>query len=106
MPTTKTGEKISWNEYFSRWKVGIQQLTPQQRLENETRATTINFIGYLAGIIILIWQHGKLGWLSWAILLIFIGSAYSTLIKIIGYQQQKKFFRNLEEQMEGGNKDD
>lgn len=99
MPKTKTGEKITWKEALKRFKEGVERITPQQKLANELRATFINLIGYILGIVVLIWQNNAFGWLSYALILIFIGNSWSTGLKILSLRQQQTFFKNIEEQL-------
>lgn len=96
----KEGNKVTIKEFFKRWKAGIEAITPKQKLDNEIRATTINIIGYLAGIVILIWSSKDFGLLSYALILIFIGNGWSAIIKWISQRQQLKFFKQLEEDLE------
>jgi len=97
MPTTKLGEKISWSEFFNRWKEGMQTLTPTQRLKNETISTAITLVGYIVGLIALIIFRDKLivSWFAYGLMLIFFGSVWSTGLKLLGTIQQLRFFKKM-----------
>jgi len=100
----KEGNKITFKEFLSRWKEGIEQITPRQRLENEIRATLISLIGFIAGVVILILKRDDFGLLSYALILIFIGNAWTSGMKWISQRVQLKFLRNLEKDLvKGGN---
>ncbi len=98
MPTTKSGEKISWKEWMKRWKQGIEGITPIQRLKNELISSYIGFVGNLICIACLIIFRDKLlvQWFSYGLILIFIGTTWSTGIKILTTRQQLKFFKNMD----------
>jgi len=104
MPKTKQGEVITWKEFFARWKQGIENLTPLQKLSNEKRSTFVSLIGYLVALVAVIWQIEKIGLLSYGLILIFIGSIWSTGLKWIALRQQYNFIKELDENM--GDKDD
>ena len=96
MPKTKKGEKITWKEYFSKWKKGIEELSPIQKLENETRGTFIITLGYLLALVAVIIQIDKIGLLSYGLILIFLGSFITSGLKWIALKQQLKFLKNLD----------
>ena len=93
----KSGNKITAKEFSKRFKEGIQNITPEQKLSNDIRATFITFIGYLVGFIsiIVFFKEFPNGWLAYALILIFLGSAYSSATKFLMLLQQKKFFKNM-----------
>jgi hypothetical protein len=35
MPKTKTGEQITWKEFFKRWGEGMKSITPRQKLDSQ-----------------------------------------------------------------------
>ena len=43
---TKSGERIGAKEFGKRFKEGISNITPTQKLGNDMRATFITFVGY------------------------------------------------------------
>ena len=108
MPKTKAGEEISWSEFFKRWGEGIKNLTPQQKVNNEFNATIVMLVGFIAALVSLIIFRDKLPitWFTYGLILIFAGNTWSTLIKAIGFYQQKAFFRNIERQIAQGENED
>lgn len=101
MPKKKNGEIISWKEYFSLWKIGIQNLSPQQKVSNEFSGTLVTLVGFIVCIIVLIIFREKLlvSWFAYGLILIFAGNTWVTIIKCIGFYQQKLFFKNIEKQI-------
>ena len=61
MPTTKTGEVITWKEFMIRWKKGIEQISPLQKLINEARGTLITLIGFIVSFFAVIYVRGRIG---------------------------------------------
>lgn len=94
MPITKDGEQISWKEFMSRWKKGIEGINPLQQLKTQLIGTIIILIGLLAGIIICTLGIKNLWWL----LLILIGGLFNTVVQLLGqyqkYIQLKSFYLN------------
>ncbi|MFP4457175.1 MAG: hypothetical protein ACLFPS_05890 [Clostridia bacterium] len=100
MPTKKDGTKITWKEFFKLWKEGIQNLTPLQRLSNESRGTLITLIGFVVALIAMIIYRDKfiVSWFAYGLILVFIGNIYTTALKWLGIRQQLKFFKSTEAQ--------
>lgn len=92
----KEGNKLTWKEFFSRWKEGIKNLTPEQKLTQETRGTFITLLGYIVSLIAVIWFSEKIGLLSYGLMLIFIGSIWSAGITYISKRQQLKLFKDTD----------
>jgi len=101
MPKTKKGEIISWKEFFKRWKQGIENLTPQQRIKNEIRGTFITLLGFLVSFVAVIILREKIGLLAYGLILIFLGSIINTGLKFFALKQQSKIFKQIEEQIGG-----
>ena len=105
MPKDKFGTELNWKEYFSRWKDGINKVTPLQQIKLQINSTYIMLIGILGGIIISIIGVKTLWWL-----LIILSAAFiNTSVQLIGLYQKKftfEYFENLDlkggiEKMEG-----
>lgn len=94
----KSGEKITGKEFMKRWKSGIENLTPIQRLQNDKRSTFTMMIGYLVGLIALIIKFDLIPnkALNVALIIIFLGAFWSNLIKWIALRQQVKLFQNMD----------
>jgi hypothetical protein len=98
MPTTKSGEIITWKEFMKRWREGIEGITPIVKLKNEFISTAISLVGYIVGLIALIIFRNKLlvSWFAYGLILIFIGSVWSTALKCLTIKQQLKFFKGMD----------
>lgn len=98
MPTDKFGNKLTWKEFFSRWKKGVESITPQQKVKSEITGTFIILLGLCFSLFAVIWFREKIGLLAYGLILIFVGNIVTTGLKWIALRQQKKLFDNLEEQ--------
>src|SRR3990167_7670328 len=88
MPTTKTGEKVSWKEFFKRWKKGIEEITPEQQIKTQLNGTKISIAGIFAGIVVSFVYYDKFWWVG----LILIGALINSIVQYIGLLQKKKLF--------------
>lgn len=89
----RTGEKITIKEFFHRWKVGMQQVTPyQQCLVNQFGYITV-FIGIIWGIIFSLYL--KQWWLS----IILIGSAIVSSTSFLTNWQKKCILKQIEKNL-------
>jgi len=109
------GNKITAGEYLKRWGEGIKNLTPIQKLKNESRATFITLIGSITCLIALIIFRDKfvVSWFVYGLILIFVGNSWNTIVKWLSLKQQLRFFKNmdsnsinLEEVLNKSNKED
>ena len=91
MPTTKSGEKISWKEFMKRWKKGIEGITPYQQVKMTIRSTWIVVIGLVAGIVVSCFNLKNLWWL----MIILVGGLFNTLIIQLGNYQKHKILKTM-----------
>lgn len=102
MPKDKSGKKITWSEFFTRWGNGIKQVasnpSPLERVTIESRGTFINLIGFIVCFITLIIFRDKffVSWFTYGLMLIFIGSIITTGLKYFGLREQKKLLESME----------
>jgi hypothetical protein len=94
----KKGNKLTGKEFMSRWKDGIQSVTPLQQAKVQVRSTMLILMGILTGIIISIIKIRTMWW----ILIILIGVFGVTSIQFLGLLQKKRLLENIEIQMKGG----
>jgi len=95
----KLGNELTIKEFFGKWKEGIDNITPIQKLENEFRGNAVNLFGLMVALIAVIFSMDKIGLLSYGLILIFIGSIWSSGVKVLALRQQLKFMRGFEEQI-------
>jgi len=89
---------ITAKEFFSRFSDGVKNITPVQKIKNESRATFTMFIGYLVGLVSLI-IYRKLfvvQWFTYALIIIFLGASWSNAIKWFVLRQQVKLFSQFD----------
>ena len=96
MPTTKTGEKITWKEFMRRWKKGIEGITPLQQVKSQVWGTNIILLGLILGIIASAFAFKKLWWVE----IILIGALFNTIIQWIGLWQKRKLLESFEDFIE------
>jgi hypothetical protein len=96
MPKLKTGEQITWKEFFKRWGEGIDGITPTQKLNTQITGTTITLIGILLGLVFSVIGYKTLWWLG----IILLGASINTVIQLLGLKQQKKAIVKHEENCE------
>lgn len=94
----KDGNKLSAGEYLKKWGEGIKNLTPLQRILNESRATLITLIGSIVALVSLIIFRDRMlvSWFAYGLILIFLGNSWSQGLKWLGLRQQIKLMKNLE----------
>jgi len=85
MPTTKKGEKITYDEFFKRWRRGIEEITPYQKIKTQLLANYISLIGIISGLIIVIFNLKRIWWVG----MILMGALMVIVIQLIGLKQQK-----------------
>ena len=92
-PITKTGEVLTWKEFFKRWKQGMEGVTMFQQVKMQIQATWITIIGILCGITVCIFALKTLWWL----LIILIGGLYNTSIQMLSLIQRKNQLKQFED---------
>ena len=98
---TKSGEVISWKEFFKRWKKGMKNLTPVQRTKNDLVSTGIILVGFILGLFALIFFNNQFGAITYGLILIFIGSVYSNILKFFALLNQLELFKDIERRTDG-----
>ena len=102
------GNKLSTKTFFSKWKEGIDGITPLQSVKSTILGTWIVMTGLISGIIVTCLIRIENVW--WWMLIILSGSLFITVISFIGLLQkywkfketdkiQKKFDEDLKKAM-------
>lgn len=94
---TKDGEVISWKEFFNRWKKGIAEVTPKQKIESQILFTRIMIIGFICGFVISLVNFKNLWWVA----IVLFAAIGNTVIQYISLVQQKRLFENIENNILG-----
>ncbi|HJX50863.1 MAG TPA: hypothetical protein VJ438_05380 [Candidatus Nanoarchaeia archaeon] len=95
----KDNKEITFKEFMSRFKSGIENITPLQRFTNEARGNLITLIGFIVALIAMIIYRDKfiVSWFAYGLILVFAGNIVTTGLRWLALRQQVKFFKNLED---------
>jgi hypothetical protein len=95
----KEGNKLTAKEFTQRFKEGINNITPVQKLQNESRSSFTMLVGYIVGLISLIIYRESFAvqWFTYALIIIFLGATWSNGIKWLVLRQQVKQFKGMED---------
>jgi len=89
----KNGNKLTYNQFMSKWKEGLKGVTPFQQTRMQLNSTYIMLIGILCGFVITLFNLKNLWWLS-----IILGAAFfNTSISALGLWQKKIALHNIKE---------
>lgn len=100
MPHKKDGTKITWKEFFILWKIGINNITPEQKIKSEMHGTMISLLGFMFCFFAVIWAREKIGLMAYGLILVFLGSIITTTLRYISLRQQSKIFDQLNKESE------
>ena len=94
----KYGNKLTRKEYMARWKEGIQQITPIQKVQNDLQATFIMTMGYVVGFVTLIifFKAFVVPWFTVGLMLIFLGAGYGSFVKFLSLRSQLKMIKDFD----------
>jgi CHASE2 domain-containing sensor protein len=95
MPTDKLGNKLTWKEYFARWKKGIEGITASQQTKSQINFTVIILIGIACGWVMTLFAFKTLWWLT----IILTGAFLNTIVGLIGLLQKKWLLMRMEESL-------
>jgi len=88
----KSGNKLTYNQFMSKWKEGMRGITPYQQTRMQLNSTYIMLIGILCGFVITLFNLKNLWWLS-----IILGAAFfNTSISALGLWQKKVALQNIQ----------
>jgi hypothetical protein len=97
--TDKQGNELTFSQFMRRFKEGVENITPIQKLKSNITGTRISLIGLFIGLILSIWKYKTLWWVG----IILIGALINTIVQYYGFKQQLKIFKDIEKQIKGGN---
>ena len=88
----KEGNKLTYTQFISRWKEGLQGITLYQQTKMQLNSTYIMLIGILCGFVITLFNLKNLWWLT-----IILGAAFfNTGVSALGLWQKKIALGNIE----------
>ena len=88
----KQGNELTFKQFTSRWKSGVESVSPLQQTKIQLNSTWIIIVGLAAGIVISVINYKTLWWL----LLILIGGLGNTLVQLLGLWQKKNILSQFE----------
>lgn len=94
MVKTTSGEEIPLKEAWKRFKQGVKDITPLQKTKTEIWGTAITLCGFICGLIVSIFKAKDIGLLSYALIMIFTGSAITTITRLLGLIKQYKTLKH------------
>ncbi|HDK42032.1 MAG TPA: hypothetical protein ENG87_01530 [Candidatus Pacearchaeota archaeon] len=90
----KQGNKLTFKEFIDRWKDGLTNITPIQKIKTQIGGTRITLIGLFLGLFVSIYGYKHLWWVG----IILVGAIINTGIQYLALIQQRKLLDNLENQ--------
>jgi hypothetical protein len=102
MPKDKQGNKITWKEFLSRWKDGINGITPLQKTKTQITGTKIQLLGLFLGLIVTTIGYKNLWWVA----IILLGALINTAVQYLGLSQIIETFKKIDEDSDEMNIED
>lgn len=82
----KFGNEVTWKEFGSRWKKGMEGITPIQQTITQLWFTWIVVIGIVFGMVVCLFAIKTLLWLF----IVLLGALGNTLVQLLGLWQKKR----------------
>ena len=89
----KQGNKLTFKEFIERWKIGLEGITPIQRIDSQLAGTKLMLLGLVLGLIMSLIGFKSLWWVA----IILTGGIINTFMQYVTLIQQQKAFKNLED---------
>ncbi len=89
----KEGNKLTFKEFMTRWKGGIENVTPLQKTKIQLTGTKITLLGLFLGLCVSIYGWKNLWWVG----IILIGALINTGVQYLATKQQKKLYQTIED---------
>ena len=89
--TDRAGKPVEVKEFFSRWKQGIEGITPLQQTKAIVNGTWISLLGIVLGIIVSLFQLKNFWWIVIILIGAFIVSGMGQIGNLQKYYALKKF---------------
>lgn len=91
----KDGKEISYDEFKTRFKQGVEGVTQLQQTTMQIKSTWIIIIGILCGIVVSLFAWRTLWWLE----IILIGALFNTSMQLLGLWQKKIQLKMMEDSL-------
>lgn len=87
----KQGKEYTYKEFISKWKKGIEGITPLQQVKSQIQGTRIMLFGLLCGIVVLAFRIKTMWWVE----IILLAGLFNTYISLIGLKQKKNVLKQF-----------
>jgi len=87
--TDNDGNKLTFRQFITRWKEGVEGTTPLQQTIIQIYSTVIIITGLLIGIVITLIGFKTLWWVT----IILVGALGNTSVQLLGLVQKKKAYK-------------
>lgn len=87
----KQGKEYSYKEFVSKWKKGIEGITPLQQVKSQINGTWLMIIGLLSGIVVMAFAFKKYWWIE----IILVAGLFNTVISLIGLIQRRNVLNKI-----------
>lgn len=94
--TDKAGNKLTFAQFISRWKSGIEGLTPAQKMKTQVNGTRLILIGIFLGFVmsLIAWR------VMWWVAIILLGAFINTILQYVGQIEQLKILQGIDREFE------
>jgi len=89
----KEGNELSFNEFIEKWKSGVTNITPIQKLKTQLLGTKITLLGIFLGLCVSVYGWNNLWWVG----IILTGAFINTAVQYLGLKQQLNMLKNMEQ---------
>lgn len=97
----KEGNKLTTKEFITRWKDGIEGITPLQKVKTQLVGMKITLLGLFLGLIVTFFALKHLWWVG----IILVGALINTGVQYLAIVQQRKLLESLEDKFKESEKD-
>lgn len=96
--TDKQGNKLTGKEFMTRWKAGINSVTPLQQTRSQLLFSYIVLLGVVGGLLVSIISWKSLWWLA----IVLFGTLGIQILGLIGTYQKYYILKKIEDDVKGG----
>jgi hypothetical protein len=87
----RQGNKLTLRQFLTRWKTGLQGVTPFQQTKMQIWSMIIIIIGIVCGFVITLFAIQTLWWLT----IILGGAFFNSIVQLLGLWQKKNILKNF-----------
>lgn len=87
----KQGNQLTFKEFISKWKEGIEGITPIQQTKGQINSTWIMILGMVCGVVVMVFNLKTFWWVE----LILVAGMFNTIISLLGLKQKLKLLKQF-----------